>query len=110
MHANALLRPKALPLDPATKKYQDMTDYQRYNAFLAARRRARRTLWRQKCRTGVGILGQPLTELVNDPKYGADYEAESLRAGEKLAEASLTAELMVCNLAKAPHKGRTGSG
>ena len=85
-------------------------DYQKYNVFLAARRRAKRSLWRQKCKTGIGILGKPLRELTEDPKYGAEYEAESLRAGEKLAEASLTAELMVCTLAQAPHKGCTGRG
>ena len=57
MHSTSLMRPKALPLAEATQVYSVMSDYQKYQAYLTASRKARDILHKQRTRTGVAILG-----------------------------------------------------
>ena len=60
---------------------------------------ARNMLNKQKRKTGVAILNKPCGALDTDPKYQGSYREESIRVGERLALASLAAELHVLQLA-----------
>ena len=110
LHSTSLMRPKALPLAEATQVYSVMNDFQKYQAYLKASRKARDILNRQRGKTGVAILGTPHPVLKQDIKYDAQYGKAAVATGEKLAQASLTSELMVCGLAEVPHKQYTGRG
>ena len=60
----------------------------------------------QKSKTGVGILGQPLDTLANDPKFQGAIAVDSIKAGEIMAHAALSCELLVCNVSDIPHTQR----
>ena len=90
--------------------YDAMEEQDKQVMYQQSRKQARDMLYQQSHKTGVRILGQPLKELSEDSKYSQEYEAESEKAGEALAWASLTAELMICKLAKVPFKGYLGRG
>ena len=110
MHSTSLMRPKALPLAEATQVYSVMSDYQKYQAYLKATRKARDILHRQRTKTGVAILGKPHPTLAQDVKYDAQYGKASVTTGEQLAQASLASELMVCGLAEVPYSKYIGRG
>ena len=110
MHSTSLMRPKALPLAEATQIYSVMSDYQKYQAYLQATRKARNILHRQRTKTGVAILGKPHPTLAQDIKYDAQYGKASVTTGERLAQASLASELMVCGLAEVPYRKYIGRG
>ena len=90
--------------------YDAMNNYQKFSVYHKARKQARNKLYRQSRKTGIGILGQPLKELSEDSKYSQEYKVDSEKAGEALACATLTAEIMICRLAKVPLKGYLGRG
>ena len=50
-------------------------------------------------KTGIGILGRPNNVLINDIKFQGSVKVASILAGERLAEASLAAEVLTLRLA-----------
>ncbi len=56
-------------------------------------------LKKQKDKTGVAILNKPSAALCTDPKFQGSYREESIRVGERLALASLAAEIHCLQLA-----------
>ncbi len=64
-----------------------------------AHKYARKMLNNHKAKTGVAILNNPCGALDTDPKFQGMYREESIRLGERLALASLAAEIHVLQLA-----------
>ena len=56
----------------------------------------------QKRKTGVGILRTPAVELKADQKFQGELLQASITAGEELAFAALSSELLVCRVAEIP--------
>ena len=63
---------------------------------------ARKILSKQQNETGVAILNKPCGALCTDPKFQGSYRVESIRVGERLALASLAAEIHCLQLADIP--------
>ncbi len=60
---------------------------------------ARKIFSKHKAKTGVAILNKPCGALDTDPKFQGTYREESVRVGERLALASLAAEIHTLQLA-----------
>ena len=58
-------------------------------------------LQQQKNKTGVAILGTPIPQLQEDPKY-QDLLPSSLVVGEELAQAALASEVLILMVAEVP--------
>ena len=76
-----------------------MNDYEIYQAHQVAQAQAQDILAKQKRKTGVAMLGKPIEELRADPKHSGNVLKFEILAGEALAFAALTSELMTLNLA-----------
>ena len=83
--------PKPLPVESFKPKWDLLNDFEKLKAHRKALGKARYKLNMHKAITGVGILGKPVKELKEDPKYDSILE-DSIAVGEQLALASLTAE------------------
>ncbi len=46
---------------------------------------AAHTLEKARGKTGIAILGKPSEALLGDPKFGGEYQGDSIKAGEALA-------------------------
>ena len=56
-----------------------------------------------KNKTGYAILGNPLPELIKDPKFVL-YQEDAIASGEALAFAALSSEYLVLSVAGVPEK------
>ena len=59
---------------------------------------AKTRLSKQRDITGVSILGRPPCELDSDPKYQGELKSASIKVGEELALAALSAEFLILNV------------
>ncbi len=98
-HSLVQIKPKKLPHSEALPKYESLNDWQKYVSYRKAHKHARKILTKQKAKTGVAILNKPCGALAADPKFNGHYCEESIRTGERLALASLAAEIHTLQLA-----------
>ena len=98
----AFKQPTPLPLEIALEKVSTLDSSDLSRVYRNASKKARKKLQRQKSWTGVAILGSPCEALRNDPKFQGDFLEKSVAAGEELAQASLSAEYFILNLAGIP--------
>ena len=61
-------------------------------------------LQHQKLKTGIAILGSPMTVLDKDPKYQGTVRSSAIVQGEALAQIALASELLVLSIDGTPEK------
>ena len=93
--------PKALPMN-FESIWKNTNEEQRIQLYKTAKNRAKHKLQKQKKKTGVAILGKPVPCLENDPKFQGKMLQQSIKNGEDLALASLTAEFLLLDTCKVP--------
>ena len=94
-----LHKPTPLPMELFQPIWDSLQIEQQTKFYQDALCTAQTKLHLQKVRTGVAILGSPSDVLLNDPKFsGSGYPQAAIAAGEVLAEATLTSEILVCNV------------
>ena len=86
-------------MDEALAKWDELSTDQQQTVYLDSNIQAQNMLDKQKQKTGVAILGHPQRVLDTDPKFQGDIKSDCIKAGEQLALASLTAELLILKLA-----------
>ena len=84
-----LCTPAALPIEEFRAEWKQLQEDQRNLILSEAYATARYRLYWQKQRTGIGVLGKPLVQMVS-----CNRTQEAILAGEQFAEASLASELV----------------
>jgi len=105
--------PRTLPLEPFHHSWKLLSQSQQDAAYRSAHNKAQRILNKQRAKTGTAILGSPLKQVLEDPKYQGEVKSKSIVSGEITALKSLAAELVVLTVAQIPskeHKLYTGRG
>lgn len=101
-HGLVQCKPKAFPLSDFISSWEQLSPNAQQYAYNDAYSKAHTTLQAQKDKTGIAILGKPLSTLDSDIKFQGKLKEESLAAGENIALAALTAEYLVCQVAGIP--------
>ena len=94
--------PKALPVDDFLKIWKHTPTNEQDKLVKKSKKRAKHILRKQYKRTGIAILGKPTHALLNDIKYQGSQKLDAIKAGEKLAQTSLAAELLVLDTCQIP--------
>ena len=96
--------PKALPLESFNSSWADLDSEQQDRAYRGANIMAYNRLQHHKLKTGIAILGSPMSALDEDPKYQGSLRSSAVAQGEALAQVALAAELLVLLIAGIPDK------
>ena len=96
--------PKQLPMDKFNEIWGYFNEDEQNRLMKMAQKRASKLLIKQHKKTGIAILGKPVSALKHDPKFQNELLAQSIKNGETLAKAALTAELVVLDVCRIPRK------
>ena len=96
--------PRKLPLEQFGLGWKIMDEPSREAALRNASCKAKQILSKQKRKTGVAILGTPIDTLKHDKKFQGCTLKDAIASGEEVALASLTSEILVCDVAGVPSK------
>ena len=90
LYEPVLCTPAVLPVEDFKAEWKKLPGEQRDMILAEAYATARYRLHGQKLKTGIGILGKPLLQMISTERI-----SEAIFAGELFAEASLASELVV---------------
>ena len=103
-----LVKPRELPLDIFGQKWKNLTENKAAHLWSIANMQASLMLCQSANNNGgIAILGQPSDLIMSDPKYLV-HMTQHVLAGESLALAALTIELLVCSVAQVEPKSYIG--
>ena len=97
-------KPKELPYAAFQKAWLLLPEARQAKACLEAEDRAKAKLAQQRRCTGVAILGRPLDVLEHDIKFQGVAKQDAIAAGELMAQAALTCEYLICDIARIPQQ------
>ena len=90
LYTPVLCTPAVLPVEDFKAEWKKLPEDQRDMIIAEAYATARYRLYGQKQKSGVGILGKPLIQMISTERI-----SEAILTGELFAEASLASELVV---------------
>ena len=76
--------PKESPMDQFSNFWKHMKEEEQEHQWQHAFKRAKQILYKQQTKTGVAIPGNPLPELISDPKFQGDLKVDQLIHGNTL--------------------------
>ena len=99
MTVNMQIMPRALPIDIFRSNWAMLSEQQQLDSWQSAQLKATNKLNMWGIKTGHKILGYPDVNLIHDCRYDLDVRQHVVH-GEHLAQAALSVELCVCDVAK----------
>ena len=91
-------------MEPFNSKWADLDSVQQDRVHRGANIMIYNRLQYPKFKTGIAILGSPMTVLDKDPKYQGIVCSSAIVQGEALAHIALAAELLVLSIDGIPEK------